>query len=122
MTAKDGGKITVWGEGGEERDLLYISDLVDFFKLAISKQGGRFALVNVGCGSSYSIDELVRKIIVLSGKKLSVEYDRTKPSIKTKIRLDSGQAKELFGWTPKTGLETGIKDTISWYKKYHKVK
>ena len=122
MTAKDGGKITVWGEGKEEMDLLHVSDLVDFFKLAISKQADRFALVNVGCGRSYSIDELVRKIIALSGKELSVEYDKTKPSIKTKISLNSGRAKELFGWTAKTGLETGIKNTISWYKKYYKAK
>ena len=120
MTAKDGEKIVVWGEGKEERDLLYVSDLVDFFKLAISKQGEKFALVNVGGGASHSIDELVRKIIALSGKDLSVEYDRAKPSIKTKIRLNSGKAKELFGWTPKTGLETGIQRTISWYKKYYR--
>ena len=120
MTAKDGGKITVWGEGKEERDLLYVSDLVDFFKLAVAKQGEKFALVNVGGGASHSIDELVRKIVALSGKKLFVEYDRTKPSIKTKIHLDSGKAKELFGWAPKTGLDTGIKNTLNWYKENYK--
>lgn len=119
MTAKEGGKITVWGEGKEERDLLYVSDLVDFFRLAIAEQSDRFALVNVGCGRSYSIDELVRKIIALSGKKLLVEYDKIQPSIKTKIRLDPGKAEKMFGWTPKTGLDAGIRKTINWYKEHY---
>lgn len=121
MTAKEGGKITVWGEGKEERDLLYISDLVDFFKIAISKQNSKFELVNIGYGKSFSISELVKKIIGLSGKRLAIEYDPSKPSIKTKICLDSTKAREIFGWTPKTTLDKGIKKTIDWYKEYYEV-
>ena len=73
MTAEDGGKIIVWGEGKEERDLLYVSDLTDFVKLAIEKQKNKFELFNIGYGSSISINNLVKKIIKYSGKKISIK-------------------------------------------------
>jgi len=121
MTTKEGGNITVWGEGKEERDLLYISDLIDFFKAAIAKQNSKLELVNVGYGKSFSISELVKKIITLSGKRLDIVYDKTKPSIKTKICLDCSKAEEIFGWTLKTTLDEGIKKTINWYKEYYEI-
>ncbi|RLF34685.1 MAG: hypothetical protein DRM99_06100 [Thermoplasmata archaeon] len=116
MTAKDGGKIVVWGTGEEERDLLYVSNLIDFVDLAIKKQKNKFELFNVGCGYSISIKDLVQKIIKYSGKKLEIEYDLSKPTIKTKLCLDTSKAKKLLGWTPKISLDEGIKRTIDWYK------
>ena len=116
MAAKEGSKIVVWGEGKEERDLLYISDLVDFVKLAIAKQSSKFELLNAGYGSSISISDLVNKIIEYSGKNLKVEYDLTKPTIKTKLCLDITKAKNSLGWSPEISLEDGIKKTLAWYK------
>lgn len=116
MTAKDGDTITIWGKGSEERDLLYISDLVDFVKLAIGEQKEKFQIFNVGYGSSISVKDLVKKIIVHSGKNINIEFDTTKPSIKTRLSLDTTKAKELLGWEPKISLDEGIKKTISWYK------
>ena len=84
MTARDG-KITVWGSGEEERDLLYVSDLVNFVKLAIERQESKFELCNVGYGASISIDNLIKKIIAYSGKDIKIEYDMSKPTIKTKL-------------------------------------
>ena len=55
MTAEEGSKVIVWGEGSEERDLLYISDLGDFVKLAVEKQRDKFQLFNAGYGSSISV-------------------------------------------------------------------
>ncbi len=66
MTAKDG-RITVWGEGTEERDLLYVEDLVRFVGLVMARQKNKFDLVNVGLGKSVSVTELVQKIIQHSG-------------------------------------------------------
>ncbi len=121
MTAKEGGKITVWGDGNEERDLLYVSDLVDFVRLAIEKQKDKFQLFNVGYGSSISVSNLVKKIIEHSGKKIDIEYDLSKPTIKTKLSLDTTKAKKILGWEPKVSLNNGIKKTIQWYKSCCKI-
>lgn len=115
MTAK-GGKISVWGAGEEERDLLYISDLIRFVEMVLSKQQSPFELYNIGYGSSISIKDLVQKIIDISGRQLAIEYDLSKPSIKTKLCLDSARAKEKLGWEPQVSLEEGIKKTLAWYK------
>ncbi len=116
MTAKDGDEIVVWGNGEEERDLLHVSNLVDFVELAISRQESIFELYNVGYGSSVSVNDLVKKIIYHSGKDLRISYDTTKPSLKTKLCLDTTKAKRLLGWSPKTSFDEGVQNTMEWYR------
>src|SRR6185437_14321870 len=108
------GKIMVWGDGSEERVLLYIDDLVKYVELAIDRQSARFDLSNVGYGSSVSINELIQKIIKASGKELRIEYDRSKPTIKTRLCLDITRAREQLGWSPRTSLDEGIRKTLAW--------
>lgn len=117
MTAQNG-IITVWGDGTEERDLLYVSDLVDFVHRAVEAQQLSFELFNVGYGQSIPIRDLVAKIIEHSGRELRVEYDTSKPTIKTKLFLDCAKAKEVLGWQPRISLDEGIKSTLEWYRKH----
>jgi nucleoside-diphosphate-sugar epimerase len=116
MSANNGGKIKIWGTGEERRDLLYVSDLVNFVKLAVNNQKSPFELFNVGFGKSISIKELVEKVIVLSGKEIEVEYEASKPTIKTIVSIDSSKANLAFGWRPQVSLKDGIKKTMGWYE------
>ena len=114
MSAKD--KISVWGDGSEKRDLLYVSDLVDFVEIILKSQKTAFELINIGSGLSVSIASLVKKIIKVSGKELKIEYDSSKPTIKFSLSLNIDKAKKVYNWKPKVDLEEGIKKTINWYK------
>jgi nucleoside-diphosphate-sugar epimerase len=114
MTADD--KISVWGAGDEERDLLYIDDLVNFVKLAIEKQPEKYRLYNCGYGKAIAIKELVKKIVLHSGKKLAIEHDLSQPTIKTSLFLDCTRAQQELGWEVKTDLDTGIQKTLQWWK------
>lgn len=114
MTAEE--KIVVWGDGSESRDLLYVSDLVDFVELILSHQKTPFELVNVGFGSAISVASLVKKIIAVSGKKIKIEFDISKPTIKFSLSLNLDKAKKVYNWKPKVVIEEGIKKTISWYQ------
>jgi nucleoside-diphosphate-sugar epimerase len=114
MTAKD--KVIVWGRGNEKRDLLYIDDLVNFVKLLIIKQKNNFELFNCGAGYAVSIKDLVKKIIRISKKKLTIAYDISKPNIPTYLSVDCSKAKRILGWRSKTSLNLGIKKTIYWWK------
>lgn len=109
-------KITVWGDGSETRDLLYVDDLVHFVNQALVKQQTPFELVNVGLGHNISIKQLVEKIVKASGKNIDIEFDITKPTIPTKVVLNIDKASQIFNWQPQTSLDDGIKKTISWYK------
>lgn len=114
MTAKD--KIFVWGTGEEQRDLLYVDDLVHFVELAIEKQRKNYRLYNCGYGQAIAIKELVRKIVKHSGKHLAIDHDLSQPTIKTSLFLDCSLAKKELGWAPETNLEEGIEKTIAWWK------
>lgn len=115
MKAKDG-RIRVWGDGSEERDLLYVSDLVDFLEIILASQEVPFELINVGYGSSISIKHLVEKIIAISGKPLRIEFDTTRPSIDFRLAVNIDNARARYKWEPKITLEDGIRKTLSWYQ------
>lgn len=120
MNTEHNGSIVVWGEGKEERDLIYVSDLTDFIQAAILKQDSKFEIFNAGYGSSIPVKDLIEKIILHSGKKINIKYDKTKPSIKTKVCLDCSKAKRVLSWEPKVSLDEGIKKTLRWYQDHIK--
>lgn len=115
MTSKTG-KITVWGTGEEARDLLYVSDLVDFVDLAIKRQTTPFALYNCGYGHAIAVRDLVRKIVEKSGRQLAIEHDLSQPTIKTSLTLDCRKAAKELGWKPRMSLDEGIQETLSWWR------
>ncbi len=114
LTATD--KVMVWGTGEEARDLVYVGDFCDFIEALIVKQEEKFEIVNCGYGEATTINDLVNKIIVASGKNLKVEHDLSAPTIPTTLSLDNSKAKKLLGWEPKTTLEQGIRLTMDWWK------
>jgi nucleoside-diphosphate-sugar epimerase len=116
MTSNNG-KINVWGDGEEKRDLLYSSDIVNFIDCAIKNQKPNFGLYNVGYGEAISVNGLVKKIMDISERELEVIHDVSKPSIKTSLCLDSSKAKYELGWEPKISIDKGIEKTIEWYKR-----
>lgn len=116
MTAKNG-KIVVWGSGADERDLLYVSDLVDFVEAVLDKQTKPFELVNLGYGKSISVTDLVKTIIKASGRDIALEYDASKPAINFKLGVNVDKAKKKYQWAPKVSLEEGIRKTLEWYVK-----
>lgn len=116
LTSKND-KITVWGDGSEKRDLLYVSDLVDFVEVVLKKQKEPFELINIGQGKAFSVKDVVKKIIEVSGKKITLEFDTSKPTIKFNLTVNIERARKKYNWKPKTSLEQGIKKTINWYNK-----
>jgi nucleoside-diphosphate-sugar epimerase len=115
MKAEEGTAITVWGPGTEGRDLIYVDDVVDFVVSALN-QKTNFELVNLGCGQAYPVIDVVKTIIEVSGKNLSINHDLSKPHIPSQIWLDTSKALELYGWRPKTSLKEGSRKTLEWYK------
>ena len=117
MDSKDG-KVHVWGDGTEKRDLLYVSDVVDFIESVIDRHGQHFEVFNIGSEECISVKDLVSKVIFHSGRDLQVEFDTTQPSLRgTRLSLDSTKALQMFGWRQKVSLDEGIKMTLDWYKK-----
>ena len=117
MSCSDGEKITVWGEGTEGRDLLYIDDLINAIDLILNNQLSRFSVYNVGYGKSIQIKDLVSKIVKFSGKKITIEYDTSKPSIKTNLFLDCKKIFDEIGWKRSTNFDDAVKRQLNGGKK-----
>ena len=116
IETNEGGKITVWGDGSEERDLLFVDDLIDFIIIALKDQKTEFELINCSYGKSFSVSNIVEKNNTSFRKKLSIEYDMSKPSIKSKMPISNSKALQIFKWKPKVNIDDGIKKTLRWYK------
>lgn len=96
-----------------KRDFIFIEDVVDAYLCAI-KYRGPFKIFNIASGKSYSVDETVRLMVKISGKKVKIVFTNKKR--KNEI-LDSkgsiSQARKYLKWSPKTSLEAGLKKTLS---------
>lgn len=116
VNAKDGETIIVRGHGTERRDLLHIDDLVQFIDSALRNSNPRTDVWNVGYGFSFSVNEIVKKIVDVSGKQLTILNDNFIISAPTQSVLDCQKAKSAFDWEPKIKLEDGLRMTMEWYK------
>ena len=115
MTKPDGGTISVWGDGTEARDLIYIEDLVHAVLSCLSDQEESFGLFNVGAGQAYTVSDVVTQVIHASGKNLSISYDKSKPTIPFTVSLDCGKIERAIGWRATIGLDDGIARTVTWW-------
>ena len=105
------------GRGTEGRDLLYIDDLINAIDLILNNQLSRFSVYNVGYGKSIQIKDLVSKIVKFSGKKITIEYDTSKPSIKTNLFLDCKKIFDEIGWKRSTNFDDAVKGQLNGGKK-----
>jgi nucleoside-diphosphate-sugar epimerase len=115
LTSRDG-KIAVWGTGEEARDLLYIDDLVRFVELALTRQAAPYEMIHVSAGRAVTIRELVERVVEASGRELRIEYDASRPTIKTSFALDNRRAFDRFGWRPEISFEEGVARTVRWWR------
>lgn len=106
--------VEIWGNGEARREFMYVGDLADCIAYCIKSWEKVPALMNVGLGYDYTVNEYyetVKKILSYNG---SFSHDLAKPvGMKQKL-LDVTRAKAV-GWTAKTSLEDGIKQTYEYF-------
>ncbi len=109
-----GEPITIFGDGNQTRDYVYIEDIVKANLLALNGEEG---IYNIGTGVETSVNELVQIFEKLLGKKIIPVYAAKRQGEVDRIALDIAKAKKELGFEPKYNVEEGIKKTIEWYKK-----
>lgn len=110
VVAEDGGTIAV-GNLRAKRDFTDVRDMVRAYRLLIEKQPKQDTFV-LGSGTSVAIQEILERLIQISGKKITTTVD---PELLRSIdppcfRADSGLAKELIGWRPEISLTQSLQD------------
>jgi len=108
--------IECWGSGNISREFIYAADAAEGILLATEFYNGSEP-VNIGAGFEITIKDLVEKIVRLTGFKGKIRWDSSKPDGQPRRCLDTSRAKKLFDFEAKTDFDTGLKQTIEWYKK-----
>jgi GDP-L-fucose synthase len=108
--------ITVWGDGRDIKDFIYVDDLVEGLLLAMEKIDG-FDVVNIASGNRYVTSDLLGQIARIDGfDNADIVYDAAKPTMIPKRLIDPSKADELLGFKTTVSIEDGLKRTIDWYR------
>lgn len=111
--AAEGSPLTIFGDGKQTRDLVYISDVVEANILAAESNAS--GVYNIGQGKSITINELAKLIIKLVGTDVKPVYQQPRDGDVRHSLADISKAK-TFGYEPEYGLEEGLKETIGSYR------
>lgn len=106
--ARDGGCVTVFGDGSAVRDYLFIDDLVAACLAAMHGTAGTY---NIGAGRGTSLNTLLSLIEQVTGCHLQVERKPARASDVAQIGLDIRAACEHLEWIPAVALEEGLRRT-----------
>lgn len=105
----------VWGSGTQGRAFIHVDDIVEALVLALKKGWGH-GWIQIGPSECTSIREIAEKVVEISGKKIDIVYDTTKPEGDKARSADWSKAKEVLGWEPKVSLEEGLRKQYEWVK------
>ncbi|MGH2753083.1 MAG: NAD-dependent epimerase/dehydratase family protein [Actinomycetota bacterium] len=105
---------TIYGDGTQTRDFVYVEDVVSAF-LAARDRGGA-ELVNIGSGAELSVNELYARLAELTGSRFEPVYAAARPGELNRIVIDNSKAAEVLGWTPSVALGDGLKQTVAYFR------
>ncbi len=113
-----GKQISIYGDGKQVRDLLYIDDLLDAYDLSIDKIGDTAGeIFNVGGGSNNMLSvwwEFAPILEKLLGKKITVKWGDWRPGDQKIYVSDITKINQRIDWQPKFSVEEGIEKLFNW--------
>jgi dTDP-glucose 4,6-dehydratase len=123
VQALKGAPLTAYGDGQQTRSFCYVSDLVDgIVRLLMhtAEPGGTQEdinlPVNIGNPGEFTVLELAKKVIELTGSKSEIEY-KPLPVDDPKVRQpDNTRAERLLDWRPAVSLDAGLRETIKYFR------
>ncbi|MCM8800302.1 MAG: GDP-mannose 4,6-dehydratase [Candidatus Omnitrophica bacterium] len=110
--------ITIYGDGKQVRDLLYVSDLVEAFDKFIQSDL-KMGVFNIGGGpqNTFSLLEFLEELEKQTGKKTKIRFSNWRPSDQKVYISDLSKIKKELNWQPKINPKEGINRLIKWVKK-----
>ncbi len=107
-------ELDIWGDGEARREFMYAEDLAEFVFYAVENFSTMPQNLNVGLGTDYTINEYYQAIAGVVGYTGKFKHDLSKP-VGMKQKLIDDARLEEFGWSYKTSLDAGIKQTYEFY-------
>ncbi len=116
VQALKGEDITVYGDGSQTRSFCYVDDLIDGM-VRMMESENFIGPVNIGNPEEYTILDLARKIIAMTGSKSKITRKPLPSDDPTQRKPDITLANQKLGWQPKVSVDEGLKRTIEYFRK-----
>jgi UDP-glucose 4-epimerase len=109
---------TIFGDGVQSRDFVYVENVVQANLLACSAPADRVTgrVINIGCGESVTLLEVIDALSELLGRPIVPRHEPARAGEVRHSRADIGRARELLGYSPIVPFRDGLERTLSWYK------
>ncbi|PIW36780.1 MAG: UDP-glucose 4-epimerase [Candidatus Kerfeldbacteria bacterium CG15_BIG_FIL_POST_REV_8_21_14_020_45_12] len=112
-----GQPLTIYGDGNQTRDYLYIDDAVAAFVAVVDQMGSGIAGdYNVGTGQETSVNQIVGAIERVYGNPIEVKHTEAIVGELKRSAIASQLFAEKFNWQPEVSLNEGIEQTWEWFK------
>jgi len=113
-----GKHISIYGDGKQVRDLLFIEDLMEAYDIAIEKIGiAKGQIFNIGGGAENSISiwkEFGPILEKIHGKEIPIEFKGWRPGDQKIFKTDNSKINKMLGWTPQVNVENGLTKLYQW--------
>ncbi len=109
---KDGKQPTIYGDGMQTRDFVFVGDVVQAYLKAMTAKNAAGNIFNIGTGIQVSLKELLVHLSELLGKKVTPKYEAGKQGDIKHSVADISKAKKLLGYKPELLFHEGLQQTI----------
>jgi UDP-glucose 4-epimerase len=112
--------VNIWGDGTVVRDFVFVDDVSTALEIAAVDSGDE-RIFNIGSGVGHSVRDVLRAIENSLRLKLNIIWKGERAVDVPISTLSIRRAQEMLGWSPKTSFESGIEQTISWWRDNAKI-
>lgn len=121
----DNRPLTVFGNGLQTRDYVYVGDVARSVWLAATKplpEKGRLDArgFNIGTGKGTSVLEIVSLLQKSAGSNVPIEMAPHRPGEQQESFVNADKARELLGWAPEVTLQEGLAKSYAWFSRRQK--
>jgi UDP-glucuronate decarboxylase len=108
--------ITIYGDGQQTRSFCYVDDSVEAILRFMGTSTGHTGPINIGNPHENTVVELAKRIIELTGSSASIVFLALPADDPKQRRPDIRRAQELLDWSPKIGIDDGLRRTIQYFR------
>jgi CDP-paratose 2-epimerase len=117
IQAIDGKPVSIYGDGKQVRDILYVEDLVDAFLLAqqhMPRISGEAFNIGGGPGNTVSLREILKMLSAFRDKRISMQFGDWRPGDQYYYVSDIRKFQRTTGWYPKNTVVQGVAKLYQW--------
>lgn len=109
-----GEPVTIFGDGRQTRDYVYVEDVAEAFMAAASNPDAPGHGFNIGTGVETSVLDLYAGLRAVAGTGAEPRFAEARTGELNRIALDTTRARETLGWVARTPLDEGLRRTWEW--------